>query len=62
MLLLNIRYIMEVKLFDFNVYTGKRGGESGSDVYAKSFGLGTDFTLKYSPKLVGLMLPIEFAN
>ena len=31
MLLLNIRYIMEVKLFDFNVYTGKRGGESGSD-------------------------------
>ena len=22
---------MEVKLFDFNVYTGKRGGESGSD-------------------------------
>ena len=37
-------------------------GESARDVYAKSFGFGTDFTLKYSPKFVGLILPIEFAK
>ena len=37
-------------------------GDKGKGVYAKSFGLGFDFTLKYSPKLVLLILPIEFAN
>ena len=31
-------------------------------MYAKSFGLGTDLTLKNSPKFVLLILPIEFAN
>ena len=37
-------------------------GDKGKGVYAKSFGLGFDFTLKYSPKLVLLILPIEFSN
>ena len=32
------------------------------EVYAKSLGLGTDLTLKDSPKFVGLTVPIELAN
>ena len=31
-------------------------------MYARSFGFGTDFTLKYSPKFVLLILPIELAK
>ena len=37
-------------------------GVRAIEVYAKSLGLGTDLTLKDSPKFVGLTVPIELAN
>ena len=64
---LNIRIGSEVKLNKLSLRAGYNSIESPyknlvDNSSSISFGFGYDFTLKYSPKYVLLMLPIELAK